>query len=208
MLATVDAGGGKRQSESVRIATQSDLQGLTDTLWRAFREDPLWSWAFPDRRKLSVWWRFLIASALRYPWVFVAGDYAAASVWIPPAGSELTEAEERQVEPLLAELVGAHAPRVMELLERFEASHPRDRPHYYLSLLGTHPDRRGAGLGMGLVAENLERIDEQGMPAFLESRNPANDSRYERLGFQRIGEFSTPDGSNLIATMWREPRSG
>jgi ketosteroid isomerase-like protein len=96
----------------------------------------------------------------------------------------------------------------MELLERFEASHPRDRPHYYLSLLGTHPDRRGAGLGMGLLAENLERIDEQGMPAFLESSNPVNDSRYERLGFQRIGEFSTPDGSNLVATMWREPRSG
>jgi GNAT superfamily N-acetyltransferase len=208
MLASVDAGGGERQSESVRIAAHSDLGGLTDTLSRAFREDPLWSWAFPDRRKMSAWWRFLIASALRYPWVFIAGNYAAASVWIPPAGSELTEREERQVEPLLAKLVGAHAPRVMELLERFEASHPRDRPHYYLSLLGTHPDRRGAGLGMGLLAENLERIDEKGMPAFLESSNPANDSRYERLGFQRIGEFSTPDGSNLIATMWREPRSG
>ena len=36
---------------------------------------------------------------------------------------------------------------------------------------------------MGLLAENLQRIDAEGAPAFLESSNPANDHRYERLGF-------------------------
>ena len=60
---------------------------------------------------------------------------------------------------------------------------------------------------MGLLAENLARIDELGMPAYLESSNPANHARYERLGFERIGEFSTPDDSRVVATMWREPRS-
>ena len=191
----------------VRVATRSDLPGLTETVWAAFQEDPLWSWAFHDRRSMKPWWRFLIGSALRYPSVFVAGDCAAVSVWIPPGGSELTARDEGQVEPLLAELAGSRAPEVVELLERFESSHPRDRPHYYLSLLGTHPGHRGAGLGMRLLAENLEHIDELGMPAYLESSNPRNDARYERLGFQRIGEFSTPDGARAVATMWREPRA-
>ena len=32
------------------------------------------------------------------------------------------------------------------------------------------------------------------------------DARYERLGFVRTGEFSTPDGSHTVATMWRDAR--
>jgi ribosomal protein S18 acetylase RimI-like enzyme len=202
----VEAPPGQGAPAPARAAVQSDLPGLTETLSAAFREDPLWSWAFPDRSKLAAWWRLLIGSALRYPWVFIAGDYQAASVWIPPGASELTEQEEDQVEPLLAELVGSHAASVMELLERFEASHPRDRPHYYLSLLGTHPDSRGGGLGMSLLAENLARIDEEAMPAYLESSNPDNNGRYERIGFRRVGEFSTPDDRHTVATMWRDPR--
>jgi hypothetical protein len=47
-------------------------------------------------------------------------------------------------------------------------------------------------------------IDEEGMPAYLESSNPENDARYERLGFVRVGQFSTPDGSHTLSTMWRE----
>jgi GNAT superfamily N-acetyltransferase len=193
-------------SDGARVATESDLDPLTTTLRHAFRDDPLWSWAFPGGAGLEAWWRLLISSALRYPWIWIAGDYAAASVWIPPDGSELTGDEEERVEPLLDDLVGSRAADVMELLERFEDSHPRDRPHYYLSLLGTHPGHRGRGLGMALLAENLARIDQERMPAYLESSNPDNDRRYQRLGFARLGEFSTPDGSHTVTTMWRESR--
>jgi GNAT superfamily N-acetyltransferase len=90
----------------------------------------------------------------------------------------------------------------------FEAAHPRERPHYHLTLLGTHPDHRGKGIGMGLLADCLGLIDAEGMPAYLESSNPANDTRYERIGFRKIGAFSTPDGTHTVATMWREPQVG
>jgi ribosomal protein S18 acetylase RimI-like enzyme len=187
-----------------RVARGPDLDGLTTVLTAAFESDPLWSWVFPDSDDLAVWWRFYVGSALRYPWVWIAGDYAAASVWIPPGASELTDEEEERVEPLLRELTGSRTPLVTELLERFEASHPRERPHYYLSLLGTHPDHRGQGLGMGLLSENLERMDAERVPAYLESSNPANNPRYERLGFEQVGEFTTPAGERTVATMWRE----
>jgi predicted GNAT family acetyltransferase len=58
---------------------------------------------------------------------------------------------------------------------------------------------------MRLLAENLARIDAEGMPAYLESSNPVNDRRYEGVGFERVGEFSTPDGAHTVTTMWREP---
>jgi GNAT superfamily N-acetyltransferase len=198
--------GHEHDSAPTRVADAGDLARITATLWAAFGEDPLWTWAFPAGAKLDVWWRFLVQSALRYRGVSIAGDYEAISVWIPPGGSELTDAEERQVEPLIRALLGARAAQVMELIERFDRSHPKDRPHYYLSLLGTHPEHRGHGIGMRLLAKDLARIDEEAMPAYLESSNPANDQRYERVGFERIGSFSTPDASHTVSTMWREPR--
>jgi GNAT superfamily N-acetyltransferase len=191
-----------------RLATHADVDGVTDTLTAAFATDPLWTWAFPDARDQAVWWRYCIASAFRYPGVWISGEYAAVSVWIPPGGVELTEDEQRGLEPLIRGLIGKRCDDVMELLERFETFHPQGEPHYYLSLLGTHPDRRGAGLGMALLTENLKRIDAEGVPAFLESSNPANDRRYERLGFRRVGEFTTPDGACTVATMWREVGAG
>jgi GNAT superfamily N-acetyltransferase len=191
-----------------RVATERDLDLVTETLTSAFSTDPLWSWAFPDDESRAVWWRFFVSSALRYPWVWIADEGAAAAVWIPPGGVELTEEEEGRIESVLGDLVGGRAAEVIELLDRFEQSHPRDTPHYYLSLLGTHPEHRGKGLGMALLADGLDRVDSEGMPAYLESSNSANDHRYERLGFRRVGEFTRPDEAVTVSTMWRPAEGG
>jgi GNAT superfamily N-acetyltransferase len=196
--------GNLEPAPAVRVATGADLDELTALFTAAFEHDPLWSWALPDPSDLAVWWRFLIRSALRYPCVWITGEGAAAAVWIPPDGVELTDDEQEQVEPLIRDLVGPRAPDVLDLIGRFEGSHPTETPHYYLSLLGTHPSHRGQGVGTALLAENLARMDAEGVPAYLESTNPANDRRYQRLGFERTGEFTTPDGEVTVATMWRD----
>lgn len=186
-----------------RVATAEDIEGVARTIALAFAEDPVWSWALPDPGALEEWWRFMVRGSLRYPHVWVAGDYDAVSIWIPPGGSELAPAEEERVEPLLRELIGAHTGPVLKLLESFEEAQPRDEEHYYLSLLGVHPDHRGEGLGMALVADNLAYMDAEGIPAYLESTNPAaNRHRYERAGFAYTGEFATPAGQ-VIETMRR-----
>lgn len=194
-----------------RIASsEADLAAVVGTISLAFHDDPTWSWAFPDpaRRQdqYAVFWRFLITGAIRYPWVLLTDGCATASVWIPPGGTEIAEEDEARLEPLLRDLVGPRTPDVMELFARFEAAHPRDEPHYYLSLLGTHPAHAGAGLGMALLAENLRRIDDEHMPAYLESSNPANNRRYERHGFVELGTFSPPSSDIPVTTMWRDAR--
>lgn len=189
----------------VRLATERDVDGVTATLVAAFESDPLWNWAFPQGG-LDALWRLLVASAMRYSLIRVADDCAAASVWIPPGGTELTTEEEASLGPMLEAQIGSRAAEVLELFERMERAHPAGPPHYYLSLLGTHPDHRGKGLGMTLLADNLAKIDSEGMPAYLESSNAENDLRYERLGFVRVGEFERPDGQLTCSTMWREPR--
>ena len=195
---------------TARSATWADLTAVTETISLAFHDDPTWSWAFPDpvrrQEQYAVFWRFMVAGALRYPWVLMTEACEAAAVWIPPSGTEIAEADEARVGPLMKELAGERAGEVMDLFALFEAAHPKDPPHYYLSLLGTHPSHAGRGIGMALLAENLSRVDREQMPAYLESSNPANNHRYQRHGFEAIGEFYPPGGETPVTTMWRDPR--
>ena len=188
-----------------RTATTHDVQAAAVTLTGAFANDPVWGWAFPETEQLEVWWRFWIHGALPQGWVRMAEDAGAVAVWIPPGGSECAPEDEAHIAPLLHALIGDRATLVLETLERFDANHPQEIPHYYLSLLGTAPAQRGHGVGMALLADSLARIDEQRAAAYLESSNPANLTRYEAVGFVPRGEFELPDGHTVITTMWRDP---
>jgi GNAT superfamily N-acetyltransferase len=191
----------------VRRAAEADVGQVVEILTLAFYDDPTWSWAFPDaERRLEqyrVVWGLYVRSALPHGWVWMTDDGGAAAVWIPPGETELSEEDEARMGPLLRELVGSHADEVEVLLEGFESNHPHEEEHFYLSLLGTHPDHRGLGKGMGLLAATLAQIDELDKPAYLESSNRANDRRYERLGFVQVGEFSAPGGEPTVGCMWR-----
>jgi hypothetical protein len=63
-------------------------------------------------------------------------------------------------------------------------------------------DGRG-GSGEQLLAQNLARVDAEHLPAYLESSNPKNLTRYERLGFHPIGGFTLAAGGPTVTTMWR-----
>ena len=192
-----------------RSATSADAGKIVATLAGAFDADPLWSWAFPNDEKrpaqYEAFFGLFVESALPNGWVWTSDQAAAVAVWTPPEMSELSEEAKAKVEPFLTAELGPHAKPVLQVFESFESACPEGRDFYYLSLLGTHPDHRGRGLGMELLTANLAQIDAEGMPAYLESSNPANNTRYERLGFKPHTAFSTPDDRHTVTTMWREP---
>ena len=112
------------------------------------------------------------------------------AVWAVPNGLELTRKAEASIPGLLDEFLGDRAPTVLEALLQFEAAHPHDEPHYYLSLVATHDDHRGQGIGEALLAENLAADRRRHFPAYLESSNPKNLARYGRLGLSPVDEFA------------------
>jgi GNAT superfamily N-acetyltransferase len=194
-----------------RVAAEADLPAIAEALARAFDRDPVWGWGFEEadrERKLAALgavFGFCAAAALRYGWVRVTDGVEAVALWIPPGEPEMPAAEAERLPALIEEACGPEsAPRVSALMEAFERTHPTEPPHFYLSLLGTHPDHAGHGLGTGLLAACLEEIDAAGAPAYLESSNAANVPRYERLGFGVLSEIELLPG--IPATqMWRQP---
>lgn len=200
-------------SDLIRTATAEDVEAMLETLVLAFANDPVWGgWAFPDpnqaiqqrRGFFGLWLR----SALRYPAVRVTHACEAVALWYPPGGSENTEEDDRQLMSTAKALLGSHADVFLEGCNLIEASHPQEEPHHYLSLLGTHDNHRGKGLGMALLRETLALVDAAAMPAYLESTNPRNNHRYERVGFRKIGAYSLPGDGPQVDMMWRDPIPG
>jgi ribosomal protein S18 acetylase RimI-like enzyme len=189
---------------SARRATPADIEPVTTIVELAFANDPLWSRAlgplsFEQRRPF---WRLFAEGTLRYPWTWLLDGGGATSLWIPPGGTEMSPQQEERMSELAAGL-GPEEDNFHELLRRFDTAHPRSEPHYYLSLLGTHPDHRGQGLGMWLLAHDLAVIDDEHCAAYLESSNPANNRRYASVGFESLGGFSYPGNGPVVTTMWR-----
>ncbi|MFF5288985.1 GNAT family N-acetyltransferase [Paractinoplanes globisporus] len=195
---------------SARAAGPADIDRIVEILTVAFFDDPLWGPAFPDAERRAEQaaglWRFYVTCVQRYPWTFLTAGGEATSVWIPPGGVELTGAEEHELERLLLATTGRETTDgILGIMAQFDAARPRE-PHFYLGLIGTHDAHRGQGHGMRLLAENLAAVDTRGAAAYLESSNPVNDIRYERLGFTPYGKITTATG-HVMTTMWRPPRS-
>jgi len=191
-----------------RSATTNDVDVVTRCITLAFATDPVWEPALRrgDGRTdhHDPYWRRFVAAAVDQGTAFMTEGGEAVAIWVPPEGEELPPAELEALDAFLEEHLDAEAVAAMHtLFERFEASRAPLDPHYYLSLLATHPDHRGRGIGQALLAHNLTTWDEAGVPAYLESTNPANDHRYVRAGFAPIGGFETVIDQARVTAMWR-----
>jgi GNAT superfamily N-acetyltransferase len=194
---------------AARQATRADVEAITAAFTTAFFNDPVWAPVFPDEshraEQSAPMWRVYATAALRYPWTFVTPGVEAAALWIPPGGTELTDEETRRLGEVITQAAGPEAAAsAREIEERFAAAHP-DGSFFYLTILATHANHRGKGLGMALLADTLERIDALGAPAYLESTNPANNKRYLNAGFEPRGEIPMATG-RIVTTMWRPAR--
>ena len=193
-----------------RRATPADLDTVAAILVGAFHEDPTWAWACPDpelrAEQHRALWRLFAAGALRYDGLWLAAGGTATAVWIPPGGTELSPEQEQAVEDLLDTWGGEAPSRVRHAMQLFEAAHPHDEPHHYLTLLGTDAAHRGRGLGLALLATTLADVDEAGTAAYLEASNPVNVPLYQRYGFEPLGSFRLADPGPEVVTMWRPAR--
>ena len=71
---------------------------------------------------------------------------------------------------------------------------------------GHSHDRLLVGRPRHGVAQEFEVIDREHFPAYLESSNPKNLTRYGRLGFEPREEFALAGDGPVVTTMWRPAR--
>ena len=196
----------------VERADAADVAVLSAALARAFDDDPLSLYLFgrPLTRAAGLARFFALQlrhTYLRHGEVWTTADRAGAALWAPPAMPRPGAMDLVRLLPVVPYLSvwGRKTPDVVRLLAAYEQARPR-QAHWYLGTLGTDPDRQGRGVGSALLRVVLDRLDVDGVPAYLESSKESNLSFYARHGFEVTGQITTPRGPTLWL-MWREPRA-
>lgn len=195
--------------EAVRRATREDIAALTDVLARAFLDDPIAEWSCrPDRLRDGVLKSFhgaRLRQLVAHEEVWTVPSLASAALWSPPGAWRTTPREDLALASgMLHARLLPRAPLVVAGLLGFEAHHPREPPHWYLAVLGTDPPAQHRGLASAALAPVLERCDQDGVGAFLETGKERNIDFYARHGFVVMRERRLPRGPRYWQ-MWRNP---
>ena len=169
----------------------------------AFVTDPAERWLYPDAQQyLTHFPRFLAAFGGRAfdektAWRFQ--DFSSVALWLPPGA----EPDGDAIVAVLTESVAADKhEELFSVFEQMDATHPT-YPHWYLPWFGVDPALQGQGLGSVLMTKCLAIVDEDRLPAYLESPNPRNISFYERHGFEVVAK--TQAGDAPVITMMLRP---
>lgn len=181
-----------------------DLEWMTDLLTEAFLHEAPTTHLFlgPDRRLQTTYFmRCSCAYALLFGECYATHDKKGVALWLLPGKTAMSLGKMYQAGML-------SAPRRMGLSAFFRfmgfAAHTdklhkaaAPMPHYYLFALGVHPSAQGNGIGGQLVRGMLERIDQEGLPAYLETQSSRNVELYRRLGFDVAAEGAFPKLAGL-----------
>ena len=194
--------------------TEENLGAAAESLARAFYNDPLQSYVFPDENERATRSPAHFAAALRYGMLFgevltTEGKPLGASVWLPPETWEITpERATAAGFDDLPDVMGEEAAnRFFSVLGAIDPYHHRDVPpaHWYAMVVGVSPEAHGQGLGRALLEPIMNRADAEGLPCYLETAQPNNVSFYEYLGYKKVVEVVEPQSGLRLWTFRRDP---
>src|ERR1700733_3372587 len=193
---------------SARSATEADAERASQTLGRAFADDPLICFFLPDVAarplKMPKLFKLLFELGLPHGACDVTEGFESVALWRPPGKWHIPFSDYIVKGPQFLGIFGLGGLSVMGAMDRIEKVHPRE-PHYYLQAVGTDPAMQGKGFGGVVMRRQLAIADSKGMPAYLESSKESNIPIYQSLGFELTGEIKVPGGPTLYP-MWRKAR--
>ncbi|MDG4796926.1 GNAT family N-acetyltransferase [Micromonospora sp. WMMD1082] len=188
----------------IRPAAEADAAPLIAVLAEAFHAGPLAEWLIPDPGdRRAVYYRYFADAfyqGLARGQVYTTGDQAAVTIWYPRLAPAPTDSHRRVEE--LEGIAGAYAPKFVLLEEMFDAFHP-DEPHHYLAYAAVDPRRQNRGIGTALLTDYHRRLDELGLPAYLEASNLHNRRIYLRHDYTAGPTIVLPTAGPPIWRMWR-----
>jgi ribosomal protein S18 acetylase RimI-like enzyme len=190
---------------SITATSPSELAESVDCLVAAFAQDPITGFLLQPgpgyQERLAQFFSLLMRArlTLRMPVVVARGTsgiqgaamgYATAH---PAWPNDITE-EWHRFEGAIPGLTDR-----MAIYDEVAAKSRPSDPHYYLGVIGVHPDMHGRGIGTQLLRSfcDLSRNDPLSCGVYLETAEESNLRFYQRAGFVETGR-----GRLGRATLW------
>ena len=191
----------------VHLARAADYQAISECLGRAFHDDPLAEFFFPDEarrpRRVAAFIHVVMQELAKHSRFVTTDPIHGAALWQAPSPPKASLVGNLRMASRMLWVAGSAFGRIASMGDATQPHHPHE-PHWYLAVLGTEPDAQGRGIGSELLRGTLEECDRTGTLAYLESSKETNLPFYERHGFRVDADFCPPGGPKLWA-MTRHP---
>ena len=200
-----------RGDVAVRPVEPHETEVAAGVLASAFSDDPIFGFILGGRDDIEARLVHLFSDAVEAELrksahlVEMVDSGDAVALWHEVDDWQTSPRALAKSLPSVLKAFGTRLPRALQVLTSAEKVHPSE-PHRHLAYIGTRKSREGKGLGSALMRSMLERCDNDGIPTYLESTNPANDAWYASFGFESRGPISLPAGAPVLTAMWRDPR--
>ncbi len=205
---------------------QERIEQVATTVALSFADDPIWQWIYGTTDTIPlqtgiVLARMLVAGSTPIDEIHAASTdtgveagvdapEAAVALWTAPLGTSSPDNDtlrNAQTEAHFATFAAQLGDRIAltgKLSESMRIHRPEE-PHWYLGILGTHPDHQNQGVGSAVLQTMLAKTDRLGIGTFLESSNPKNYGFYQRHGYTSVDELTVEDSPPLLG-FWRAAR--
>ena len=201
--------------ENLPRLNRSHIWPAAEVLVRAFLDYSLLQCYFSDeaqREKVAYYFfRYSLYYGIRYGEVYASSpNPEAVAVWV--RSNNLPVSFWRVVRSVpVSVLIGfgrEGGVRMKHAGDYMDATRKRLAPfeHWYLQLIGVAPQFQGKGCASKLLRPMLARIDEEGLPCYLETLDERNVRLYEHFGFKVVEEATIPETSLTNWAMLREVR--
>jgi ribosomal protein S18 acetylase RimI-like enzyme len=197
----------------IRPAASSDTKPAAAMLARAFAEDPLYGWIFPDEQARGRRLPHLFATQLRAALrgrdeidLMTAGEQLlGCALWSPPGARQPSARQQLAVMASFPLILGPRLRVAISSFNAIGAARPTG-PHWYLSTIGVDPPAQRTGVARGLLGPRLAHCDQAGIPAALVTGEQSNVAYYQSLGFKVTSEIKITNGGPPHWAMWRKPQ--
>ncbi len=201
------------ENRDILSLQKADIKPASLMLARAFNNDPINSYAYPDEiergKKLPYAYEFILRYGLRYGETHISSQQLEGiALWVRSNRVSMTLWRliiSGAFWPTLK--MGQDSGRRMQILSRYLEDKHKEMapfPHWYLMLLGVDPEFQGKGYAGRLLRAMFALTGADGLPYYLETETERNVSFYEHFGFKVLDTCILPGTKLKLWLMLRK----
>jgi ribosomal protein S18 acetylase RimI-like enzyme len=200
--------------ESAIRLEKEQIEQASEVLSRAFHDDPGTVAFIPDAIKrqklLRAMFKIALGHAVGHGEVYVSPAIEGVAVWLHSTAPEMS---------LWTMLRGGGLGLIFSSSWGFLSKMKKDEDfairlrrelapfsHWYLGVLGVDPEHQGKGYASRLLKPMLARLDEEKLPAYLETSVEDYVALYGHFGFKVIKEAVLPASGTKMWVMLRDKK--
>jgi ribosomal protein S18 acetylase RimI-like enzyme len=194
---------------------KSHIGPAAEMLTRAFWDYPVSRYSYPDEsdraKRLPYFFRYILGYGVRYGEAYAtSGRLEGVAVWVTSDKYPVTVLRLLRSVPLsvMLRLGSQGGNRMRRFGDYIDSVHKRLAPsrHWFLQMIGVDPKFQGSGYASALLGPMLARIDEEGLPCYLETPDERNVPLYEHFGFTVVDRSTIPETDLANWAMLRPKR--